>query len=134
VTHIDTSFAIDLLREEARGLDGPATGLLATLSDEPLGLSVFTACELEAGAAASRNPGRERERIGNLLRAVLLVLPDERFPRSYGGLLARITAAGNFVATMDLLIATTAIIENAALVTRNLRHFKPVPGLRILTY
>jgi predicted nucleic acid-binding protein len=35
---------------------------------------------------------------------------------------------------MDLLIGTTALIDDAALVTRNVNHFSRIPGLRVLTY
>jgi len=35
---------------------------------------------------------------------------------------------------MDLLIATAAIIEDAPLVTKNVKDFSRVPGLRVLGY
>jgi predicted nucleic acid-binding protein len=38
------------------------------------------------------------------------------------------------MATMDLLIATAALLDDAPLVTRNLRDFSRVPGLRLIRY
>jgi predicted nucleic acid-binding protein len=35
---------------------------------------------------------------------------------------------------MDLLIATTAVVEGAPLVTRNVKDFSRVPGLDLLSY
>jgi predicted nucleic acid-binding protein len=35
---------------------------------------------------------------------------------------------------MDLLIATAAILDDAALLTRNVKDFSRVPGLRVLRY
>jgi len=35
---------------------------------------------------------------------------------------------------MDLLIATAAIVDDAALATRNVKDFSRVPGLRVLGY
>jgi predicted nucleic acid-binding protein len=35
---------------------------------------------------------------------------------------------------MDLLIAGTALVEGAPLVTRNPSHFERVPDLRVLEY
>jgi len=38
------------------------------------------------------------------------------------------------IAAMDLLIATAAILDDAPLVTRNVKDFSRVPGLRVLRY
>lgn len=35
---------------------------------------------------------------------------------------------------MDLLIATAAVVDDAPLVSRNVKDFSPVPGLRVLGY
>jgi predicted nucleic acid-binding protein len=35
---------------------------------------------------------------------------------------------------MDLLIAAAAIVDDAPLVTRNVKDFSKVPGLRVLEY
>ena len=48
--------------------------------------------------------------------------------------LAKLRKAGRVIATMDLLIAATAIVGNATLVTRNRKHFEHVPGLRLISY
>jgi predicted nucleic acid-binding protein len=36
--------------------------------------------------------------------------------------------------TMDLLIATSAVVDDAVVVTANRRHFDVIPGLRVLGY
>jgi tRNA(fMet)-specific endonuclease VapC len=132
VIHLDTSFIVDLLREQSTGAPGPARRLLEEFEDEPLALSVFVACELEAGAA--RRPDRERARIGEILASVPTVFPDDRFPASYGDLLDRLLSAGRGISVMDLLIATAAVIDGATLVTRNAKHFERVPRLDIRSY
>jgi predicted nucleic acid-binding protein len=38
------------------------------------------------------------------------------------------------LATMDLLIAATAVTSEASLLTANEAHFARVPGLRVLGY
>jgi predicted nucleic acid-binding protein len=35
---------------------------------------------------------------------------------------------------MDLLIATAALLDDARLVTRNVKDFSRIPGLRLLEY
>jgi predicted nucleic acid-binding protein len=38
------------------------------------------------------------------------------------------------ISTMDLLIATAAVLDDAPLLTRNTRDFSRVPGLRLIRY
>jgi predicted nucleic acid-binding protein len=38
------------------------------------------------------------------------------------------------MAAMDLLIATAATLDDAPLVTRNVKDFSRVPGVRVLRY
>jgi predicted nucleic acid-binding protein len=38
------------------------------------------------------------------------------------------------MASMDLLIATAALVDDAALLTKNVKDFSRVPGLRVIGY
>ena len=134
MTHLDTSFLVDLLRETAKGSDGPARQKLASLADAELWVSVHVACELRAGAELSTNPEAERAKIDTLLGGVQIAYPDERFAPAYGRLLAWLRKRGDTIATMDLLIATAAIVDSAPIVTRNTKHFIRVPGLTVIDY
>ena len=133
--HLDSSFLIDLLRETARERPGPAFDLIESLdASEILGVSVHVVCELRAGAELSRRVLQEHEALDHLLSGVLVVFPDERFAPEYAKLLAATTRGGRRVAAMDLMIATAAILDGAPLVTRNVKDFSRVPGLRVLDY
>lgn len=66
MTHLDTSFLVDLLREAARKEVGPAMRKLEDLSEEEVAVSVHVACELRAGAELSGNAAKERERVPGL--------------------------------------------------------------------
>lgn len=134
MTHLDTSFLIDLLREIGRGEDGPASARLESLAEEELGVSVHVLCELQAGAELSKDPDRERSRLAELVRPLALSIPDERFAPHYGRLLAELRRRGESISTMDLLIATSAVTDGAAIVTRNAREFERVPGLQVISY
>jgi predicted nucleic acid-binding protein len=134
VTHLDTSFLIDLLREGRHGGTGPATRELDELADEDLWISVFVAGELQTGIELSRRPARERERVAELTQGLQVLYPDSRFAGVYGRLLGELTRRGETIAAMDLLIGATAVLEDAPLVTRNERHFSRLPGLRVLSY
>ncbi len=132
--HVDTSFLVDLLREGARGRPGAASRVLQRLEDEELWISVFAACELSAGAELSAHPHQERRRVELLCSSLRLFTPDDRFPAAYGRLLAWQTRHEGRIATMDLLIATSAVVAGARLLTRNARDFSRVPGLDVVSY
>lgn len=134
MTHVDTSFLIDLLRETRRGNPGPATAKLRELADEELALSIFVLCELEAGAASSARPAEERRRVVALTASLALALPDAGLAERYGEILAALDRRGETIATMDLLIASAALADGARLVTRDRRHFERVQGLELISY
>ena len=133
--HLDSSFLIDLLRETARERPGPAFEFIEALDpEEILGVSVHVACELRAGAELSRRALQEHETLDHLLSGVLVAYPDDRFAPAYARLLAATSRGGKTVAAMDALIATAALLDDAPLVTRNVKDFSRVPGLRVLSY
>jgi tRNA(fMet)-specific endonuclease VapC len=135
VTHLDTSFLVDLLRERRRNKFGPASECLEALpDDEVLAVSVHVVCELMAGAAQAGAPKGETERLRRLCDALLIRYPDERFAPAYARLLTSLHRAGATIDTMDLLIATAAVVDGASLLTRNRRHFSRVPGLSLAEY
>jgi predicted nucleic acid-binding protein len=103
VIHLDTSVLVDLLREAARGIEGPASRFLAGVADEELEISVFVACELVAGAAMSTRPTRERRRVDQLCEGLRVEYPDERFAPAYGLLLAAQERAGGRISTIGPL-------------------------------
>ena len=132
--HLDGSFLIDLLRETTTGRPGGALDFIESLDDhEVLGVSVHVVCELRAGAELARQPLREHEELDRLLCGLVVVLPDSHFAGTYGRLLG-LSRKGRPVATMDLLIATAALLDDAALVTRNRKDFSRIPGLRVIGY
>lgn len=135
MTHLDSSFLIDLLRELTNERPGAALDLMESFdSSEVLGVSVHVVCELRAGAELSRRPAKEHEVLDELLSGLLIAYPDDRFAATYGRLLRGSRRGDRSVAAMDLLIATAAILDDAQLVTRNEKDFSRIPGLRVLTY
>jgi predicted nucleic acid-binding protein len=133
--HLDTSLLIDLLRETSLDRPGPAFELMESLEDdEILAVSVCVVCELQAGAELARKPLKEQEALSRLLSGLLVAYPDDRFAPMYARLFAAIRRSGKTVSSMDLLIATAALLDDAPLATRNVRDFSRVPGLRVVGY
>ena len=135
MTHLDSSLLIDLQRELARERPGPAFAALEAIDEgEILGVSVHVLCELRAGAELARKPLVEHEELDRLFAGLMVVYPDEQFAPAYARLLAAIQRSRQTIATMDLLIATAAILDDAPLITANVKDFLRVPGLRVLGY
>jgi tRNA(fMet)-specific endonuclease VapC len=134
VIHLDTSYVIDLLREIARKSDGPAQGFLEEHSDETFGISVFVLCELLMGAELSSKPAVERERVQGFSRSLHVDFPDDRFASVFARQYARQERLGHRMATMDLLVATSALVADAALLTRDTKDFGRVSGLKLIPY
>jgi len=92
--------------------------------------------ELEHGWYRAKTPEVARIR-RRYLDEVLTVIPVEPFTREMGVLAAKTDATirqtGLSVATADLLIGVTALYYGYAVGTHNLRHFRTIPGLTVLS-
>ena len=133
--HLDSSLLIDLLREVGKDRPGPAFDVMESIdAEDTVGVSVHVVCELRAGAELSRKPLKEHELLDQLFGGLVIAYPDARFAPAYGRLLAAIHRSGRPIAALDLLIATAALLDDAPLITRNVKDFSRVPGLRVLRY
>ena len=81
MSFLDTSFMIDLLREEKRRTRGPAHQKLEQLSFTPVRLSLFVVCELEAGASlsVSKKNGNRSNFFANSVRLYILMIAWLRY-------------------------------------------------------
>lgn len=135
MTHLDSSLLIDLQRELARERPGPAFDALELIEDgEILGVSVHVVCELRAGAELSREPLKAHEALDRLISGLLVRHPDDRFAPAYARALAAVQRRRQAIATMDLLIATAALVDDAPIITANVKDFSRVPGLSVIGY
>ncbi len=118
---LDTSVAIDHLRGAP-----PAVDLLSGLieAEEPLLASEVVRFELLAGV-------REKE-VGALeqfFSALSWVPVGEEVARTAGSLAQRHRRAHSGIDDADYLIAATALLLEAELLTTNVRHFPMIDGL-----
>jgi tRNA(fMet)-specific endonuclease VapC len=96
-----------------------------------LAISTITLAELFAGAYKHSQTQRLLNLIADLLQETLVVDFDstcaEMFGRTRGPLLQK----GISVPTVDLMIASAALVHNLTLVTHNSADFQNIPGLRL---
>lgn len=120
---LDTAVAVDHLRGAV-----PAVELLGRLAqeDEPLAASELVRFELLAGVRPDELEGLEQ-----FFSACLWLPVDEDVARTAGALARKHRPAFGEIDDVDYLIAATAIVFDAELLTTNVRHFPMfAPGLR----
>ena len=131
----DSSFLIDLKEELVRQAPGAAFEFLESLDQgELLAVSVHVLAELRVGAERARQTLKEHEELDRLIAGFLPIYPDHRFAAAYARAWVAANRPRRTVPAMDLLIATSALVEDAPLVTRNVKDFSRIPGLRVLSY
>jgi hypothetical protein len=119
---LDTTVAVDHLRG-----DRAAVNLLRELveSDETLAASEIVRFELLAGVR-----DEELAALEQFSSAVAWVAIGEDVARAAGQLARRHRRAYGGIDDADYLIAATALLLEADLLTTNVRHFPMLPGLK----
>lgn len=105
---LDTCFLIDIMHERKRNETGPAIRKLSAFENAEIYTSVFTLCELRAGAEMSSDTKSEAE--GYLRKN------------------------GTPIPVMDLLIGITAKGVGMPLISKDTRHYDLIPGLVVESY
>ncbi len=119
---LDTSVAIDHVRGARRAVD-----LLHRLIDEeqPVLASEVVRFELLAGVRDA-----ELEALERFFSALSWVPVGEEITRTAGSLARRHRSASSGIDDADYLIAATALVLDADLLTTNVRHFPMFAGLK----
>lgn len=87
--------------------------------------------ELYAGAYRHSNSPRLLALIGDLLLEVQVRDFDSACAEKFGQVRGQLLQQGISVSTVDLMIASVALVHNLTLVTNNTADFRSIPGLRL---
>ena len=119
---LDTTVAVDHLRGDQAAVD-----LLRALIEngETVAASEVVRFELLAGVRDDELPALEQ-----FFSAVSWVAVGEEVARTAGGLARKHRRAHSGIDDADYLIAATAILLEADVLTTNVRHFPMLPGLQ----
>lgn len=119
---LDTTVAVDHLRGEQAAVD-LLRGLVE--HDETVAAGEIVRFELAAGVRDDELPALEQ-----FFSAVSWVAVGEDVARAAGELARKHRGAYSGVDDADYLIAATALLLEADLLTTNVRHFPMLPGLQ----
>lgn len=124
---LDTNVLSEVIRR------APNRGLLQRLNEvaaRDIVTSVVCVAELRHGAARVVHGARLWDRIVRevLSRVEIIPLREAEAVRA-GDLLATLEGRGEPIGIEDVWIAATALENDLTVVTRNLKHFRKIPGL-----
>lgn len=117
----------DVLIDFLRGHGDSARRVALEIGSGSLATTAITAFEIRSGA---RTP-RQREAVESLLDAMSILPfgPDEA--RIASEIRQQVEGQGRPIGMADYMIAATCLARDAILLTRNLKHFERVEGLRL---
>jgi tRNA(fMet)-specific endonuclease VapC len=96
-----------------------------------LAIASVTLGELYAGAYKRPQPARILALISGLLQDVAVLAFDSSCAQTFGQPRGPLLQRGIVVATVDLMIASVALVHNLTLVTHNTADYQHVPRLRL---
>ena len=124
---IDTDWVVDCLNDQE-----PAVRTLAALSGDGLAVSLISYGELYQGAHYGRDPQAQIEGLREFLQDKDLLALTERTMEHFAVVRGQLTRQlRQQIGDLDLLIAATALEHNLTLVSRNVRDFQHIPGLKL---
>lgn len=123
----DSTFFVVLHRELQRGETGPAHQLLAKHTDEIPGMSEITRGELARGFASRAGWADFCDRF--------VVYPfNDTVAWRAAEIFHDLRKRGVMTGENDLWIAATALEAGGVLVTRNVKHFREIRGLKVIAH
>lgn len=126
---LETTFLIDLDREERRGAPGAAVRFLEAHAECRLYLPFTVAGEIGAGLSM-----RDRARWDAFLAPLYVLTSTPDVCWHYGRAYRHLRDNGALIGTNDLWIAATALAYDLPVLTRNVEHFTRVPGVEVQRY
>jgi tRNA(fMet)-specific endonuclease VapC len=90
--------------------------------------------ELYYGAYKSQNVDANLAKLKTIESAFPLLPPGPETVEAFGKMKATLEVQGLRLADLDLIIAATALARNLTLVSNNQKHFRRIPGLKLVNW
>lgn len=126
---LDTDTVIYFLKGHAR-----VTENLRASRGQPKALSVVTYGELIYGCHKSRHTVANLAKVRRLAESYPVIDITRPVMECFGEVKTFLEKSGTPVDDFDLLIGCTALTANYAVVTNNVKHYRKIPGLKVVNW
>jgi len=127
----DTGFIIDLMNKNAQALNK----LQELMNKKELQyITSLTIFELFSGLSRSQKPEEEKNKITTILIGLPIFDLDNQCAELGGKLDGILIKEGKMIGAIDSMIAGIALIKNMPVLTRNIKDFSKIKGLKTETY
>jgi tRNA(fMet)-specific endonuclease VapC len=121
---LDTNICIYFLNQNQS-----ITEKISKISVDDMAISIITIAELQFGAFNSNKTKENLERIKYLRNIMKTINLNTAITEEYAKIKSSLRKSGNLIDDFDILIGSTAIVNNLILVTNNQRHFNRMDNL-----
>jgi predicted nucleic acid-binding protein len=125
---LDTDWIVHWLKGKKRIIDK-----IETYRKSGLSVSIISVAELYEGIYGSNHPEDDEQILKDFLRGVTLLEVSEDVCKKFGELRNGLRRKGELIGNFDLLIASTALINNLTILSDNVEHYKRIKGLKFET-
>ncbi len=122
---VDSDYVADYL-----GARPSAIQLLSSFAKDDLAISLITYGEIYEGIHFGRDPQKTTDVFQSFLRSVVILAPTQPIMQQFARIRGELRRTGKIIGDFDILIAATAIQHHLTLVTRNLKDYQRIPGLK----
>ena len=127
----DTSFLIDIMKSDKEAIKKAEEIEKKGSTIAVTSISIF---ELFVGVSLSIKQDRERNKINTILKGLPIISFNEDSAIEAGKIFAQRKKDGSTIEPEDSMIAGICSRRNEILITRNIKHFNDIEGLRIESY
>ena len=124
---LDTDVIIDYFKKDP--------SILESLIDQTLLISIITSIEIKYGLRKTFHPEKRKTQFADFLNIFsVTILPiDSLIADQFVNLKTDLENKKESLADFDLFIASTALVNDLTLVTRNIKHFIRIKNLKVYT-
>ncbi len=123
---LDTDWAINCMKGKHKVIEK-----IKEFRKDGLAVNIISLAEIYEGIFGSYNPRKYEDVFKEFLSGIVILDITEDVCKQFGQLRNYLRKRGRLIGDFDLLIASTAKVNNLILLTDNAKHYTQVDGLKV---